>query len=343
MHDDSIIGRDAGLKTVLERTKLAVRSDVPVLLLGETGSGKEVFARLVHEESQRADKPFLKVNCGAIPSELIDSYLFGHEKGAFTGAVDRRKGWFETADGGTLLLDEIGELPPAAQVRFLRVLQDGCFEPIGSNGKAIQVNVRIIAATHRNLRYMIQSGEFREDLWYRISVFPIRIPPLREHLEDIEALARYFVQRATKKFQFPAIAVTEENIRLLKQYSWPGNVREFGAVIDRAVLLGEGTHLALQESFEHLQQESSVLSPPVSPIELLSDFKFSESKEPESKDMGSFCSLDDAIRQHIKSALTLTQGIIEGPQGAAALLDINPHPLRAKMRKLGIDWAKYRH
>jgi transcriptional regulator with GAF, ATPase, and Fis domain len=336
MYDHSIVGRDAGLKSVIERAKIAARSDVPVLLLGETGSGKEVFARLIHEESQRVDKPFFKVNCGAIPSELIDSYLFGHEKGAFTGAVDRRKGWFETADGGTLLLDEIGELPPAAQVRFLRVLQDGCFEPVGSNGKTIQVNVRIIAATHRILRNMFQSGRFREDLWYRISVFPIRVPPLRERLEDIESLAEHFVRRAVKKFQFPPIIVTEENIRILAQYPWPGNVREFAAVIDRAVLLGEGTRLALTEAFDRLQQdESSIVSPPQSPVELLSNFKEPEPTEP-------FLSLDEAVRRHIESALRLTHGIIEGSQGAAMILDVNPHTLRAKMRKLGIDWTKFR-
>ena len=338
MQDNSIIGRDTGLKTVIERAKLAAGSDVPVLLLGETGSGKEVFARLIHEASRRAEEPFFKVNCGAIPSELIDSYLFGHEKGAFTGAVDRRKGWFETADGGTLLLDEIGELPLAAQVRFLRVLQDGCFEPVGGSGKTTQVNVRVIAATHRNLRDMIRSGQFREDLWYRISAFPIRVPPLRERLEDIEALAEHFVRRAVKKFQFSPIAVTEEDVRLLKQHPWQGNIREFGAVIDRAVLLGEGTRLALTESFDCFQQDESLIAASAeSPVELLSAIKMQESKETES-----FLSLDAAVRQHIEAALSLTHGVIEGPHGAAVLLGINPHTLRAKMRKLGIDWSKFR-
>jgi transcriptional regulator with GAF, ATPase, and Fis domain len=344
MLDDFIIGRETGLKSVFERAGLAAKSDVPVLLLGETGSGKEVVARLLHEESLRVGKPFLKVNCGAIPSELIDSYLFGHEKGAFTGAVDRRQGWFETADGGTLLLDEIGELPLPAQIRFLRVLQDGQFEPVGSNGKTVQVNVRIIAATHRNLRHMIRDGLFREDLWYRISVFPIRVPPLRERLEDIEPLAQHCVRRACKKFQLPSIAITAENIRLLEQYPWHGNVREFGAVIDRAVLLGAGRRLALRESFESLQQDDSAFVPPPLP-ELPSDVKLqSGAKEPESHAASdkSFLSLDDAVRQHIEAALTLTHGTIEGSRGAAALLAINPHTLRAKMRKLGIDWSKFR-
>ena len=349
MHDNTIIGRDGGLKTVLERAKLVARSDVPVLLLGETGSGKEVFARHIHEESRRADCPFLNVNCGAVPSELIDSYLFGHEKGAFTGAVERRKGWFETANGGTLLLDEIGELPLAAQVRFLRVLQDGCFEPVGSNGKTIQVDVRIIAATHRNLRQMTQTGDFREDLWYRISVFPIRILPLRERLEDVESLAEHFVRLAERKFHLAKITVTPEDIRILETYSWPGNIREFGAVIDRAVLLGEGSRLALTESLESLQQEESHADVSTAPeMEILSDFKKTvfEAKNQAQKAVEfsaePFLSLDEAIRRHIESALAAANGVIEGPQGAAQLLDINPHTLRAKMRKLGIDWSKFR-
>ena len=335
MQDNVIIGWDTGLKPVIERVKLAAGSDVPVLLLGETGSGKEVFARLIHEKSKRLGKPFLKVNCGAIPSELIDSYLFGHEKGAFTGAVDRRKGWFETANGGTLLLDEIGELPPMAQVRFLRVLQDGCFESVGGSGKTTQVNVRIIAATHRNLRNMTQTGQFREDLWYRISAFPIRVPPLRERLEDVEALARHFVHRAVKKFQFAPIAVTENDVRILRQHPWQGNIRELTAVIDRAVLLGGGERLALTESLDCFQQEEPLGAViPTVPVELLSD-STGMSGEP-------FLSLDDVVRQHIESALSRSRGIIEGPRGAAMLLAINPHTLRARMRKLDIDWTKFR-
>ncbi|MDR0392201.1 MAG: sigma-54 dependent transcriptional regulator [Planctomycetaceae bacterium] len=354
---NSIIGYDTGLKLVFERARLVARSDVPVLILGETGSGKEVFARHIHEESRRAGQPFLKVNCGAVPPELIDSYLFGHEKGSFTGAVERRKGWFEAADGGTLLLDEIGELPLAAQVRFLRVLQDGTFEPVGGSGKNIRVDVRIIAATHRNLRQMINEGNFREDLWYRISVFPIRIPPLRERLEDIEQLAKFFIQRAAAKFSLPEIPISKEDIAILEKYPWHGNVREFGAVFDRDLLFGDGKRLALADSLRD-SQGGQLHTETFTETETITTNSFSnneekqppqnltknkneiEEKSPQEK--MNFASLDDMIRQHIESALTLSQGVVEGNNGAAALLKINPHTLRAKMRKLGIVWSKFR-
>lgn len=319
---NTIVGADAGLRTVMERVELVSRSDAPVLILGETGTGKEVVARAIHSGSPRAHAPFIRVNCGAIPHELIDSQLFGHERGSFTGATDTRKGWFERADGGTLFLDEIGELPLAAQVRLLRILQDGLLERVGGE-EPIKVDVRIVAATHRDLTAMVREGRFREDLWYRIAVFPVLLPPLRERTADIPALARHFAERAATRFGLAAQAPTDDDIAALIAYSWPGNVRELGAVIDRAAILGNGERLevtkALGGPLHELGQSSgqSAAGRPVLP-------------------------LDAAMKQHIESALAFTRGRIEGPRGAAALLEINPHTLRARMRKLRIDWSQFR-
>ncbi len=329
---DSVVGADAGLKPVMARVDLVARSDVPVLILGETGSGKEVVARAIHQRSPRARGPFLRVNCGAIPSELIDSELFGHERGSFTGAVEQRKGWFERADTGTLFLDEIGELPPAAQVRFLRILQDGAFERVGGH-TTISVNVRIVAATHRDLRAMIRDGRFREDLWYRIAVFPIDLPPLRARPEDIPALAAHFALRASKRFGTPAILPTPEDTRLLMAYDWPGNARELGAVMERAVILGDGHRLDVVHALGNVQPSSGQRAAP--PILSAPPGRLS----PSTPDV---LPLDAAMAAHIESALRHAAGRIEGRRGAAALLRINPHTLRARMRKLGIDWAKFR-
>ena len=243
-HDisDTIIGIDTGLRPVMERVALVAPTAAPVLILGETGSGKEVVARTIHDRSRRASGPFLRVNCGAIPTELVDSELFGHERGSFTGAVGDRKGWFERADGGTLFLDECGELTPAAQVRLLRILQDGTFERVGSE-HSVTVDVRVIAATHRDLQAMVAAGTFREDLWYRLAVFPLRLPPVRERIEDIPSMAAHFALRAAKRTGVAAVLPTPEDLSLLANYSWPGNVRELRTVIERAVILGDGKHL----------------------------------------------------------------------------------------------------
>jgi transcriptional regulator with GAF, ATPase, and Fis domain len=327
--EETIVGADGGLRLVMERVELVRRSDVPVLILGETGSGKEVIARAIHTHSSRTAGPFLRVNCGAIPSELIDSELFGHEKGSFTGAINTRRGWFERADGGTLFLDEIGELPPAAQVRLLRVLQEGTFERIGGE-HSLKVDVRIIAATHRDLAAMVQNGMFREDLWYRIAVFPIVLPPLREHPEDIPALAEHFAHRAAVRFGFPPQMPSSDDIALLNAYDWPGNVRELSVVIDRAVILGEGKDLEIAKALGVAPNIGALsprangtlpVLPPTTPTPL---------------------PLDAVIKQHIENVLTATHGRVEGPHGAARLLHINPHTLRGRMRKLKINWSQFR-
>ena len=323
---DTIVGENSGLQHVLERVALVARNDAPVLILGETGTGKEVIARTLHTQSPRSAGPFLRVNCGAIPADLIDSQLFGHERGAFTGAVESRQGWFERASGGTLLLDEVGELPLAAQVRLLRILQDGWMERVGGH-EPVHVDVRIVAATHRDLAAMVAEGQFREDLWYRIAVFPIRLPPLRERPEDIPALARHFAQRAAVRFVLPEASLTAEDILLLKAYPWPGNVRELGAVIDRAAILGNGKRLEVAQALGAEGPLTAGRSQPPQPSPVAS---------------AEVLSLDAAMKKHIEGVLVLTHGRIEGRRGAAALLKINPHTLRARMRKLGIDWAQYR-
>jgi transcriptional regulator with GAF, ATPase, and Fis domain len=282
-----------------------------------------VIARAVHQRSDRRDGPFIRVNCGAIPRELIDSQLFGHEKGAFTGASELRRGWFERADGGTLFLDEIGELPPEAQVRFLRVLQDSFIERVGG-GDPLRVDVRVIAATHRDLAGMVQSGTFREDLWYRIAVFPILLPPLRDRLDDIQSLAEHFAERAAHRFGLSRVLPTAADIELLRAYEWPGNIRELGAVIDRAAILGDGRTLEVKAALGFSGTASLArLTPSRATVDQV-------------------LPLDAAMRQHIEQALVATQGRIDGRGGAAELLQINPHTLRSRMKKLQLDWRAFR-
>jgi transcriptional regulator with GAF, ATPase, and Fis domain len=284
------------------------------MLLGETGSGKEVAARQIHVRSARAKGPFLRVNCGAIPTELVDSELFGHDAGSFTGAVATRRGWFERADGGTLFLDELGELPAAAQVRMLRVLQDGTFERVGGQ-QTITVDVRIVAATNANLQAMVDAGTFRRDLWYRLSVFPISIPPLRDRREDIPVLAAHFAHRAGMRLFGATPSLSPADVNALIAYDWPGNVRELAAVIERAAILGGGHTLDVGKALGVLPARAPVATSQ---------------------------SADAQERASIEAALQRCHGRIEGPFGAAKALRVNPHTLRSRMRRLGIDWSRFR-
>jgi len=332
---ESVVGADSGLKDVMTRVDQVSRTDAPVLILGETGSGKEVVARSIHVKSRRSGGPFLRVNCGAIPSELVDSELFGHERGSFTGALAQRKGWFERADGGTLFLDEIAELPAAAQVRLLRVLQDGSFERVGGQ-HALNVDVRIVAATHRDMQQMIADGRFRQDLWFRISVFPIRLPSLRERREDVGPLARHFAERAGLRLHGVPLVPSDADVTRLESYPWPGNVRELAAVIERAAILGDGRHLEIAAALGGTAVAVAAVVPPAA-----APSEPSTNADPASLD-GAHASLDAAMIRHIEDALAATGGRIEGPAGAAARLDVNPHTLRSRMRKLGIDWRRFR-
>lgn len=323
---EAIIGAEGGLRDVMQRVDQVASTDTPVLLIGETGSGKEVVARTLHGRSRRASAPIVRVNCGAIPPGLVDSELFGHERGSFTGAVGTRHGWFERADGGTLFLDEIGELPLEAQVRLLRVLQDGTFERVGGN-KPLTVDVRIVAATHRDLHEMVAEQTFREDLWYRISVFPIHLPPLRERPEDIPMLGAHFARRAGIRLGGAPLALAPRDIELLLAYEWPGNVRELATVIERAAILGNGHRLHVAAALGVAETPHAQPRPPF-PIPLASPLRTAPA--------------DQGVRQEIEYALLACRGRIEGPFGAAARLGVNPHTLRARMRHLRIEWHLFR-
>lgn len=326
---DIIIGSKTGLKTVIEQVDQVAPTKSPVLILGETGTGKEVIARAIHARSLRSSGPLFRVNCGAISPELIDSDLFGHERGSFTGAVGARKGWFERAHGGTLFLDEVSELSLGAQVRLLRVLQDGLLERVGGQS-TISVDVRVVAATNANMTELVSTGSFREDLWYRISVFPIRLPPLRERVGDIEELARFFANRAGERICGIGLIPTIDDLNQLASYSWPGNVRELAAVIERAAILGRGKYLEVSAALGIITfTDRGTYTLPANITEQSAEIE---------RDL----TLDEMIIRHIMTVLKRTRGRIEGPHGAAAILGINPCTLRSRMRKLGIDWARFR-
>ena len=323
-HDvaDAVVGAETGLRAVMDRVEYVAGTDVPVLILGETGSGKEVLARALHERSRRARSPLVRVNCGAVPPGLVDSELFGHEHGGFTGGSAVRQGWFERADGGTLFLDEISELSLEAQAGLLRILQGGTFERVGGQ-RPLSADVRIIGATHRDLRDMVARGTFREDLWHRISVFPIHLPPLRERREDIPRLAAHFAARAATRLVGVPLTPTLEDLDLLLAYDWPGNVRELAAVIERAAILGAGRTLRIAAALGPAAARAAVSTTATDSPTLPEEATALET-------------IDAAMRRHIEMALQATGGRIEGPHGAARQLEINPHTLRARMKKLGI-------
>lgn len=317
-----IIGAETGLKEVADLVKRVASLGSPVLITGETGVGKEIIANAIHQNSGRENGPMISINCGAIPESLIDSELFGHEKGAFTGATSLKRGYFEQANGGTIFLDEIGELPLAAQVKLLRVLQTMEFQRVGGS-RTISVDVRVIAATNRDLREMVRKHGFREDLWFRLNVFPIKIPPLRDRKNDIPALAEYFALRKAREMNLPANpGFAPDAFFQLMAYDWPGNIRELQNVIERALIISRGRPL----SFSGLSGE------------MPGDINSSNSTQilaPESVQ-----TIDVLLRSHIERTLELTKGRIEGENGAALLLGVNSSTLRGKMRKLGIKIEK---
>ena len=318
--EEEIIGSDFGLKDVMEMVREVAPLDSPVLLQGETGVGKEIIANAIHTLSHRKHGPFIQVNCGAIPETLIDSELFGHEKGAFTGALTQRRGYFERAEGGTIFLDEIAELPPHAQIRMLRVLQDKEITRVGGSSQ-IKVDLRIIAATHQNLEEMVRNGRFRADLWFRMHVFPIMIPPLRNRKEDIPALINHFVEKKAEELLLPTIpTIVRGEMELLMAYSWPGNVRELENVVERAIILSRGQPLTFNnivwaDNEEHVETTTPQMKSTI---------------------------LDHVVSRHIRQVLKTANGKINGPGGAAELLGLNPGTLRHRMNMLGIPYGRGR-
>ena len=321
---DTIIGADFGLKGVMALIRQVAPLESPVLLLGETGTGKELLANAVHAASPRQDGPFVKVNCGGLPESLLDSELFGHEKGAFTGASARKRGRFERAHGGSIFLDEIGELPLAAQVKLLRVLQHGEIERVGGS-ETIRVDVRVISATHRNLEEMVGRGLFREDLWFRLNVFPIMIPPLRQRPQDIPALLDYLISKKCREMKITNdVRLQGGVLETLKRYRWPGNIRELQNLVERSLI------------------RNRIGSPDVLRLDLNPE-GMSRHTAPESKSHAreEVLPFDDAVKLHIVKALEKTGGKVTGPGGAAELLRLHPSTLRGKMRKLNIGKSSF--
>jgi transcriptional regulator with GAF, ATPase, and Fis domain len=326
---EEIIGADFGLRGVMEMVRQVAPLSSPVLLSGETGTGKEVIAGAVHNLSPRKDGPFITVNCGAIPENLMDSELFGHEKGAFTGAISRKRGRFERAHGGTIFLDEVGELQLEAQVRLLRVLQEKEIERVGGT-EPIKVDIRVIAATNSDLEVMIRDRKFREDLYFRLKVFPIAIPPLRDRKGDISSLVQHFMQKKSREMGLVDMPTLEPGaLARLMAYPWPGNVRELENAVERALILSRGEPLAFGDLQAPVKSEAPFESGvgPGSHLDLQREDSLA---------------LDEIVSQHIRQVLEMTGGRVGGERGAAHLLGINPSTLRKRMRKLGIPFGRQR-
>ncbi len=316
---DDIIGRSASLQAALDQVKIVAPTNSTVLILGETGTGKELVARAIHNRSSRRNRPFIRVNCAAIPSGLLESELFGHEKGAFTGAIARKIGRFELAHGGTIFLDEIGDIPLELQTKLLRILQEQEFERLGST-QTTRVDVRVVAATSRDLQQMVADREFRSDLYYRLNVFPLRLPALRERREDIALLACHFVEVYAKRMNKQVERVPEDAMQDFLNYTWPGNVRELQNFIERSVILSPG----------------KVLQPPLGELKQPGHHLDASSETATPKAM----SLKDAEREHIIQALAESNWVIGGPKGAAARLGLQRTTLGSKMQRLGITRAQ---
>jgi formate hydrogenlyase transcriptional activator len=309
---EQIIGQSPALEAVLEEVEQVAPTDSTVLIQGETGTGKELIARAIHNLSSRCGRPFIKLNCAAIPFDLLESELFGHEKGAFTGAIAQKIGRFEMADKGTLFLDEVGDIPPGLQPKLLRVLQEQEFERLGST-RTHQVDVRLVAATNRNLVEMVRRNEFRSDLYYRLNVFPVALPPLRARREDIPALVKHFVEIYARRMGKQIAEIPSETMSELTSYAWPGNIRELQNFIERSVILSSGS--VLQAPFESLKAAAST-----------------QAQEA--------VTLEEAERNHIRKILEQTRWVVSGPNGAAARLGIKRSTLYFRMQKLGISRSK---
>jgi transcriptional regulator with GAF, ATPase, and Fis domain len=315
---EEIVGSSPALQVVLSRVAKVAPTDSTVLVTGETGTGKELIARAIHKRSQRASRAFVSVNCAAIPRDLIGSELFGHEKGAFTGATQRRLGRFESADGGTIFLDEIGELPAEMQIALLRVLQEREFQRVGGN-ESIKTDVRVVAATNRDLQAAIAEGRFRDDLFYRLNVFPIEIPPLRERREDVALLVEYFVDRYASQAGKKITGISKRSMELLQTYRWPGNIRELQNVIERSVIISDSENLCIDESW--FARPSGTNDSSIQPL--------SEKLAVQEREM-------------IESALSETNGRVSGPRGAAAKLGIPQSTLDSKIKALKINKQRFR-